>query len=308
MEIDKYIASLTKLSEQTRCKYLLCLNKINKEISLKEAVEIDLWTYIENTDTKLKTKRDKQFVVKGYRKFCKLETSYFTAKLKKSDTGEYINSENQVKEDKEIKQLPANYKELIDAIENNLHKLILRLLTEYQEVLRTDLAFVKISDIINGVITIKETQKTKMQISIKLKPEELELIDFDKEYLIEINAKDRSNSYTSLVKRITKKYFGIELTQTFFRHLASTTAAKSIEHLPLREQQVLLKEQALKRAHSANVAISHYIDEVNDINVSMKYKKTINILDNENKVIERVDIIEMLKAMKLYKVIKESLS
>ena len=75
-----------------------------------------------------------------------------------------------------------------------------------------------------------------------MRAEDFDLVDYSKEWLIDIEATDRSNAYTKLVKRITKKYIGVELTQTDLRHLKATQKHKEIEHLPLKEQQVLLRE------------------------------------------------------------------
>ena len=169
---------------------------------------------------------------------------------------------------------------------------------------RTDLAFVKIKDIVDNNIIIKQTTKTKKSITIKLKQEDFDLVDYSKEWLIDIEATDRSNAYTKLVKRISKRYLGVEMTQTDLRHIKSTELHKSIEHLPLKEQQVLLREQAQKRAHSSQTAISNYIDETDNINISTKYKKSITLLDEDGKIIETFDLLEIIKVMELFRVMK----
>lgn len=306
--IQTFIDSLKKThSAITVNKYKNRLILINKEISL-DSNEDDIWKYIEGTDSKLDTKRSKQFLVKTYRSYNKLPIDYFSSKLKKNTDGTYIESETPTPVDKKIKVLPLDYKELINNIANKNHKLLLRMLTEYDEVLRCDLVFVKNTDIKDGIIIIKETTKTKKEITIKLRQDELDLIDFYKEYIIHFKdtTKDRSNAYTKLVKRITKKYLGIELTQTDFRHIRSTKSYKEIEHLPVKEQQVLLVKQAKARAHSARTAISNYIDKTDDINVSLDHKKIINILKND-KIIETFDLLEVIKVMRLFRGIKEFL-
>lgn len=302
--IMKYIESLTDHSIETKTKYNFTLININNKLDLKKSTEEQLWDHIESLDTKLQTKRNKQYVVKGYREFCKLDTSYFLKKLKKSNTGEYLNSETPVPTDKVVKKLPDNYKELINKIENPNYKLLLRLITDYNEILRTDLGFVKIADITEDTIVIKESRKTKMVVNIKLKTEDLKLINYSNEYLIDIKTKDRSNGYSKLVQRLTKLYLGIQLSQTDLRHLKATELHKQVEHLPIKEQQTILKEQASKRAHSKNTALEHYIDNTEDINVSINHKKTINIL-KDGKVIETYDILEIMRAMRNIKVIKQ---
>lgn len=305
-DIQTYINSLAEThSPITRDKYHKRLIQINKKIALNSSEE-EIWNYIEGTDTKIATKRSKQFLVKTYRVFHKLPVTYFEVKLKKNSDGEYINTDTPSPVEKEVKNLPEDYQELINKIENGNHKLLLRLLTEYDEVLRCDLAFVRKTDIIDNSIVIKETNKTKQKITIKLRQEDLDLIDFGKEYLIHFNrdTKDRSNAYTKLVKRITKRYLGVEFTQTNFRSWHATKSYKKIEHLPGREQQVELRKQATKRAHSAATAISNYIDKTDDINVSLDYKKTINIL-KDGKVVGSYNIEQVVKVMTLYKAIKE---
>jgi hypothetical protein len=305
ISLYEYINSLENHSVETKKTHSLVLNKIEKDISIRNSTEKELWDYIEGLDIKLQTKRNKQFILKSYRQFHKLDTTYFDKKLKKDNTGEYINSATPLPTIKPIKKLPDNFRDLINKIQNKNHKLLLRLLTDYDEILRCDLAFVKRTQIVEDTIVIKESRKTKMPVNIKLKQEDLDLIDHYYDYIIHINAVNRANSYTKLVQRITKQYLGIELSQTDFRHLKSSELFKANEHLPIKQQQELLKTDASKRAHSASVAMSHYIDETDEINVSIKYKKTINILGDDGKLIESYNINEIIKVMNIYKAIKE---
>jgi hypothetical protein len=304
--IETYISSIKNINtKETFRRFLL---NLSKEIDPYQSSEEQLWDFIENKkNVKIETKRHYQYIIKGFRKFHNLFTDYLSFKLKKDNNGRYVNSDNQQEEVKISKTLPDDYRDLINNIENPNHKLLLRLLTDYDEVLRGDLSNVKMSQINDGVILIEETLKTKKRIEIKIKQEDLVLLDWSKEFLIHMEPKDinkRSNAYSKLLRRITKKYLGVLLTVNDFRHISTTKGLKKIEHLPLREQQVLLKEQASKRAHSSSVAISNYLNDTNDINVSLDYKKTINILRGDT-VIESYNLEEVIKVMNLYRGIKD---
>lgn len=303
--IERYISSIENIN--TKEQFNRFLINLSKDINPYGSTEEELWEFIERKDIKIETKRHYQYIIKGFRKFNNLTTDYFSFKLQKDNNGRYLNSDNQQAEFKVAKKLPDDYQELIDKIENPNHKLLLKLLTEYEEVLRGDLSYVKMAQIINGVIVIEETLKTNKRIEIKIKEEHLCLLDWSKEYLIHMEPKDknkRSNAYSKLLGRITGRYLGVSLKINAFRHICTTKGQKSIEHLPLKEQQVLLKEQAGKRAHSSSVAVSHYIDETDDINVSLDYKKTINILRGDT-VIESYNLEEVIKVMNFYKSYKK---
>lgn len=306
-KINTYIQSLTTThSAITISKYRSKLYSIQKDldIDIHNASEQELWDAIENIhNVKLETIRRCQFILRGYRRFYELPTSFFDEKLKKDNTGLYINSDNPVAIVKEVKKLPDDYLHIIEGIENKNHKLLLRLITSYDEILRTDLGDVKITDIVDGVIVIKETKKTKMAVNIKLKPGDIDLIDFSKEYLIDINTVDRANGYSKTVRRLTKLYFGISLNQNFFRSRKATEKFKANEHLPLKQQLDLLKEDASKRAHGSSVAISHYINETDEVNVSLDFKKTINILKGDT-VIHTYNLEDVIKGMNLLQAIK----
>jgi hypothetical protein len=66
---------------------------------------------------------------------------------------------------------------------------------------------------IDGFLIFPSILKTNYKnIQITLSKEDKLLVDTTKEYLIgSITSKDRSNTYSKYIKRITKKYFGFEV-------------------------------------------------------------------------------------------------
>ena len=142
-----------------------------------------------------------------------------------------------------------------------------------------------------NTIIMPKTNKKGNKIEIKLSENEIEIynsIEFKTDYLLNINSKTkegRSNSYGKLIKKLTEKYFGEALTQTQLRKCAVTDDYKKNEHLPEKQKIEALTIGASKRNQSVDTALRHYLQDTDDINVSLKVKKTLNIVDDNGEAI-----------------------
>jgi hypothetical protein len=201
------------MSAQSSIKVYNCFVKqIESQLNMKlsDALLQDklVYNHIENQTVTPITKRNKHFQISKFIKLNNLNIVYDFDK-------------QPIKIDR--KELPkrAELRAKLANITNTQDKLVLSLLLNYEQVLRTDLALVKCKDYtqdepryVDGVIifpTIKKTNHKNLQI--KLLPEDILLVDTSKLYLIDsIKSVDRCNSYTKYIKKITKKHLDIELT------------------------------------------------------------------------------------------------
>ena len=170
-------------------------------------------------------------------------------------------------------------KKLIQILDSNTSlknesRLLLNLLLKYDEVLRNDLASVKLQNYDDkkdnfykdGKITFNYINKVEISkpIKIKLSKTDIELIEnLSQEYLLTINSafENRANNYTKLLKKLTSQVFGESITQTDFRHLAASDDFKKNENLPIKERFVTMNANAKKRGHSLVTALTKYVDE-----------------------------------------------
>jgi hypothetical protein len=96
------------------------------------------------------------------------------------------------------------------------------------------------------------------------------------------------------------KHFGICLTQTDLRHISITKAKKLVEHLSLEEQITAISVKASKSGNSSNTAIKHYIENTDNLNVSLQHTKSINILHNGEQI-HSFKLQEVIYAMSMLK-------
>lgn len=250
-------------STYTRNMYSNFLHKVEEAVgpitkkNLKKVKE-----YIDNLKINKRTKQQRHFIVKSYLNFLGI-TPY------KFDEVEIL---------VEKKQLPSK-DEVIEIlkekgpIKNPQDQLIMNLLFgEYPQVLRTDLANVKLKNYSNtephykdGQIIFPEIRKTNFKnIRITLNNKDRELLESlvpNQEYLINFRSNtNRNNAYTKYIQRITNKYIGIKLSQTDIRHITSTHQVLQQDLLTddFIEKYKLLSMQAKARGHSLETALKHY--------------------------------------------------
>ena len=315
-------------SEATCKNYKSTLKQIESILnkSIDSCTEKELWDIVENrTDIKDETKRKNQFRIKSYLKYYKLPFELFSNNLVKENVnGEWVYPNVVKKEAKESlkKELPKLelIQEKTKGIKELIHKLLFNLLTNYKQVLRCDLANVKVKNYkaeephINfktNTIIFPEINKTKMPVNIELNKEDSEILNrltFDSDYFLDIGGaiENRCNNYTKLIKRLTKEYFNEPITQTDFRHLATTQSFKENEHLPVKEKHKQIEKDSRLRGHTSKEARAYYLEDTDDINISLDYKKTINLMRGEN-VVGSFDLEELLTVMNYHKWLKKSL-
>jgi hypothetical protein len=314
-------------SEATRKVYLSSLKQIERSLdkSIDSCTEKELWDIVENrTDIKESTKRKNQFRIKSYLKYYNLPCKLFTNNLVKENiNGEWVYP-NLVKKEPEgslKKELPKLelIKEKTKGIKELINKLLFNLLTNYKQVLRCDLANVKVKNYkpeephINfktNTIIFPELNKTKMSVNIELNKEDSEILNrltFDSDYFLDIGGaiENRCNNYTKLIKRLTKEYFNESITQTDFRHLATTQSFKANEHLPVKEKHKQIEIDCRLRGHTSKEARAYYLEDTGDINVSLKYKKTLNILGDDDKILKSIDLKDLVKILEFMDLLKK---
>ena len=164
-----------------------------------------------------------------------------------------------------------------------------------------------------NTIIMPKTNKKGNKIEIKLSENEIEIynsIEFKTDYLLNINSETkegRSNSYGKLIKKLTEKYFGEALTQTQLRKCSVTDDFKKNEWKPVKEQIEALTISAAGRNHSLDVALRHYLQDSHDINVNLKVKSTLNIVDDNGHIQYSYDLKEIITNMEYHKLLKKSL-
>jgi hypothetical protein len=167
--------------------------------------------------------------------------------------------------------------ELIDEkrIEDIQDKLILRLLTNYPVVLRTDLKSVKINDIVETEPHFKKDRiifptivKTNHKnIIMELLPQDIQaiekLIQNGQDYLIKelgTKNKDKSALYSKYIERITKQHLQQKLIQTDFRKICERDCAENIGvDKEFIKKYLLWKSKVELRGHSVDTTIAHYL-------------------------------------------------
>jgi hypothetical protein len=250
------------MSAQSSIKVYNCFVKqiesqLNMQLSDALLQDKLVYNHIENQTVTPITKRNKHFQILKYIKLNNLEPSV-----------DYEFDKQPIKVDR--KELPkrAELRAKLANITSVQDKLVLSLLLNYEQVLRTDLALVKCKDYtqdepryVDGVIifpTIKKTNHKNLQI--KLLPEDILLVDTSKLYLIDsIKSVDRCNSYTKYIKKITKKHFDIELTQNSMR---KAIERELIEELGITDEWIAtykkLRIETAKRGHCLDTVFEYY--------------------------------------------------
>ena len=304
------------VKEDTQNNKISALTNIEKtlEKSIDDCTQQELWNTIENrTDIEMSRKKTIWFMISGYLQYYKLPNDLFKHNLKKDSLGNFVNlTEPVIEPVVEIKkklptlsELEPKIKEIIDPE----HKFILMYLTS-KDITRLDIANIKYQNYdINkdayieeqGVVKFPKLNKTQDSSSFKLSEELIELKNAikskDNEYLLNLageTPKRRTANYGKLITRLSIKYFNIELNNIEFRQIMTTKSNKDVEHLPIKEQVKQLKEDALRRNHSVAVSREHYLQDTDDINVSIEVKKTLNIIHKG--VTYSFDLIELLNS------------
>ena len=269
MPIDEFINKVQHLTEKTKKNYSSFLMNLEKHFkkSIDEIIdknEIILYEYIDSLPVSKKTVQDRHFILVKYINTMEIPSVKFIETMKVISV---------VKKPAKIAKhtltdIRAKFNEAI--IENKNHKLLLSLLVNYDVVLRTDLCNVKVSNYVetepfykDGIIYFPINScmkiKNKKEIKIVLSETDKELVDVNKEFLIDISLKDKSNGYSKLLSKITKLYLGVKLNQNDFRHLHSTNALHNIDKDFIRKYEEL-KLKAFHQNHSLETLLNNYID------------------------------------------------
>ena len=163
-----------------------------------------------------------------------------------------------------------------------------------------------------NTIIIPKSNKKGDSLKIKLNDFESNLykeMTFDTDYLLNINSetnKGKCNYYSKLIPKLTLKYFGERLTQTQLRKVSATNSFKKNEHKSVKEQIEQLTIDASGRNHSVETAMRHYLEDTDDINVSLSVKKTLNIVNDNGDIEYSYDIKQMITIMEYHKLLKKS--
>ena len=160
-----------------------------------------------------------------------------------------------------------------------------------------------------NTIIFPEINKTKMSLNIELNKEDSEILNrltFDSDYFLDIGGavENRCNNYSKLIKRLTKEYFNEPITQTDFRHLATTQSFKENEHLPVKERFKQIKIDSASRGHTGQVARDFYLEDTDDINVSLDHKKTLNLMRG-HEIFKSVNLEDLVKVLDFMDVLKK---
>lgn len=272
--IENFINKLD-LTDKTKANYKNCLQKFEKdtkktifELLCKES---NFYKYISNLpNLSDKTKEDKKFIVLKFIKTMNLKNTYFKKNLEKKSNKDSTIKKNQIITDENLDNIKNYFKEIRNTIENNNHKLLLSLLINYQVILRTDLANVKLKNFKDTEPHYKEGKiifpkgscnkvSNKTVITIELSQDDVQLLNFDNDYLLDINYKNRSNGYSILVSKISKQYLGKNFTQNDYRHLHSTHHLHFIDS-DFIEKFNYLSEISRLQNHNLSTMLSFYID------------------------------------------------
>lgn len=272
--IENFINKLD-LTDKTKDNYKNCLQKFEKDtkktIFQLLSKESNFYKYISNLpNLSDKTKEDKKFIVLKFIKTMNLKITYFKKKLEKKLDKNSTIKKNQIITNENLDDIKKYFKEIRNTIENNNHKLLLSLLINYQVILRTDLANVKLKNFEyiephynEGKIIFPKGSCNKVSnktvITIDLSQDDIALLNFDNDYLLDINYKNRSNGYSSLVSKISKQYLGKNFTQNDYRHLHSTHHLHFIDS-DFIEKFNYLSEIARNQNHQLNTMLSCYVD------------------------------------------------
>lgn len=304
------------------------LNKVEKHLgkSIHKSTPNELWNIVENREIAESTKRKIQFRIKGYLEYYKLPCELFKKYLTRDKNGHFPNistkaTKSEPEPEIEEKKLPLSetLRQKLDDVKNKEYKLLLSILIN-NDIPRCDLALVKVRNFTKdqhhmnnktNTIIIPSSNKKYERMEIKLTETESELynsIEFKTDYLLNINSKTdkgRCNRYSQLIPELTLEYFGERLTQTELRKCAVTDDYKKNEHLPEKQKIEALTINASKRGHSLNTALRHYLQDSTDINVCLKFKDTLNIVDENGEIEDSFDLKETVKVMRFYKLFKK---
>ena len=178
--------------------------------------------------------------------------------------------------------------------------------------LRSDITTVKIRNYnaqvdnyyLNGKIVFNSLIKKEGIKTIDV-PKELDdlihnikLVNYQEDYLIRLNYKDRSNGITRQLGKVSLKYFGKQLTINDYRHIYSTHKAQQTEDLSLKQRLKSIDETSKIMNNSVLSQVRYYIRKtleekkedfeksLNNINVIHSYDGKIYIVDNIIEIIE----------------------
>lgn len=268
--MDKFLENY--ISTSTKKQYRSIISNVEKELGDLSKVVVDtklIKDFIDSQKVGLKNKQDKHYAV----------CSYLIHLKRKPYEFERAPVERKKRElpDKESLKLIKNEQ----VVTNKIDKLLLDLLLNYPQVLRTDLADVKIRNFNDteahykdGQIIFPQINKTKYKnITIKLTENDKQLVEDImltnmSDYLIlmrQNNGKntqqDRNNNYSKLIVKLSKKYLGLKLTQTDFRGISATS---DVVNANLDEEFLetikKLEELAKQRGHSLKTSINKYVN------------------------------------------------
>ena len=85
-------------------------------------------------------------------------------------------------------------------------------------------------------------------------------MDLSKEYLLDIRAQNRNNSYSKIIKKITLKYLGEALTSNDLRKLDATDKVNNIDENLIKKLGEL-DIKAKESGHTLTTLINHYYNK-----------------------------------------------
>jgi hypothetical protein len=159
----------------------------------------------------------------------------------------------------------------LTTIKHSENKLVLSLLLNYDNVLQSDLALVKMANYKDdephykdGIIYFPRILKTNHKnIKIELTAEDILLVESTAsttDYLIgSILSQDRSNTFSKYVKRISKKYLNYSITITCYRKIIER---QLLSELNINDEWIdkynKLKLEVGKRGHDVQTVLQYY--------------------------------------------------
>ena len=276
-KIDQYINNLT-LSDLTKKTYSIVLKKLERitgktiEENLDNEEEFMKFINSLNKNTTynkalaLSTIEKYNKIVYSYIKFNKIKTekNIFKTLFEKimKDTSLLANP---LKNEQKTREYYQDLFKTVDFGKDNNSKLLLSL-NLFHPCLRGDLADVKIAKSDNspflskGVIIfnkIRKKNKIENPIKIVLSDNEIKLVDFTNEYLINIKSINRQNGFSKLIRKISMKYLNVDLSQNQFRKLDATQMVNNINP-KIFEQMFELEKLAALQGHNLNSVKKYY--------------------------------------------------
>ena len=119
----------------------------------------------------------------------------------------------------------------------------------------------------------------------------IKLVNYQEDYLIRLNYKDRSNGITRQLGKVSLKYFGKQLTINDYRHIYSTHKAKQTEDLPLKARLKSIDETSKLMNNSVLSQVRYYIRKTMD-NKREDFEKSLNNINAIHSYDGKVYIVE----------------